>query len=204
MAFVLPQRTDIRIQWVAEENGFGLRWHRLLFPMVGMPSVHLGPIIFGNPQQLAPGHAETTGPARIDGPSQLPPGQDLGGLGAVLHAPDGAPAPSALGMDAAGQADNSGAFGHPPYFAGSPLGASPVSAPGDSAAPGAVTPGDLDPLVTATGSAGDHGAAADPGGGDLGAAFLPPAAGDIADLPHGLDLGSLFTPPPMPPPLDMI
>jgi hypothetical protein len=183
MAFHWPQRDDITIHGIGSDGGFGLRWHRLLFPMVGMPTVHFGPIAFGTPAQAVQGHAEPTMPTPIDESTPPPPGQDLSVLGATPNATDGAPTPAPQGAEATSPAEQPGAFWHPPYFLDAPLVESPA-APGDST--------------------GDHGASAAPGDGDLSAAFLPADSGHIADLPHGLDLGFLFTPPPLPPPPDGI
>jgi hypothetical protein len=188
MAFHRPQRDDITIHGIGGDGDFGLRWHRLLLPMVGMPSVHLGPIAFGTPALAMTGHTEPTAPAPIDESSPLPPEQELGSLVPAPHAADGAPTPAPQGADAAGATGLSGFFWHPPYFADSPLTDESASAPGDS--------GSSDP-------AGDHGPAADAGGGNLVAAFLPADATDT-DLPHGLELGFLFTPPPLVPPPDGI
>jgi len=66
--------------------------------------------------------------------------------------------------------------------------------------PAAITRADLDPVLAAMGSGADHGAASDPGGADISAAFLPPGSSDLAHPPHGLDPGFAFTPQPMPPP----
>ena len=159
---------DITFHGIGNEDDFGLRWHRLLFPVVGMPSVHLGPITFGNPAPTAEGHTEPTAPAPIDDSSLLPPDQDSSGLGAAPIPTDGAPAPQVA--DAADPADGPGLFWHPPYFAAAPLTESPAAPAPDDAA------------------------------GGLGAAFLPPDSGDLADLQHGFDLGFMFTPPPLAPP----
>jgi hypothetical protein len=213
MAFTRLPR-DINFHGFGSEDGFGLRWHRLLFPIVGMPAVHLGPIVFGNPAPTVEGHTEPTAPVPIDESTLLPPDHDSSGLGATLIPTDGAPAP--LGADAAGPADGPALFWHPPYFAVAPLvesPAAPAPAPDDTAPPAGFIP-KSDALIwsgpavmafppdaqdTSGGAAATyHGAT-----GDLGAAFLPPDSGDIADLQHGLDLSFMFTPPPLPPP-DMI
>lgn len=179
MAFTrLPH--DINFHGLGSEDGFGLRWHRLLFPIVGMPAVHLGPITFGTPAPTVEGHTEPTAPVPIDDSSPVTLDQDSSGLGATLFPTDGAPAP--LGVDAAGPGDGLGLFWHPPYFASAPLtesSAAPAQGPDDAAI--------------------DHGAA-----GALAAAFLPPDSGDLADLQHGLDLDFMFTPPLPPPPPDVI
>jgi hypothetical protein len=228
MAFLGQRRGDITIHGINEGEQFGLRWHRLLFPLEGMPAVHvgppaaaqLGPATGGNPTTAPDGHSVHTLTMPVD--ADAPGDQDSGGLGPAADPADGTPGPQS--EDAGSLLGDQDSFWHPPYLAPMPLGDAPadpepVLGESDSSAghlpksdaiiwsgPAMAFP--ADPHETsgdgaASGGGGDT-ASSDAGAGNLSTAFLPPGSDELADLPHGLDLGFAFTPLPLPPPPDMI
>lgn len=277
MAFIGLRRGDITIHGINEDQ-FGLRWHRLLFPLHDMPAVHIGPLTTNVGTPAADGHVEQTLPAPIDETSSAM--ADSAGPGLAQGSTDDTtvPAPEADAEGTGGLLLVHDNVWHPPYLAPEPLvdGTGNPSIPSDSAPPGgfipksealvwsgpalvpvsdlahetgggdgapqstadsggasdtagtpdtgaapdtvgtpdtagapdtadapdAVTRGDLDPILESMD--GGHAILFDTGGGDLGAAFLPPDSDDPGDLGHGLDLGFSFTPPPLPPPPDVI
>jgi hypothetical protein len=212
MTFLGLRRGDLMIHGINGGDEFGLRWHRLLFPVEGMPVVHLGPL---SPAHIGPtaeandpnagppvyGHAEPTLSIPIDANSVDSGDPASGGTGAST---DGVPA--TLADDETGQTGDLTPVWHAPYFSNplSELHLVPPPPAGDAAPPAGFIP--KPDAITWSGPAimAFPPDAHDTGGVDLGAAFLPPGSDDLAALGHGLDPVFAFAPPPLPPPPDII
>jgi hypothetical protein len=147
MAFPSLRRGDLTIKGISSEEYNGLRWHRLLFPAVGMPAVHYGielgtfaavhlqPATVSGVAQAPLNHSEPMLDAPLDSESPLPAGLDLGELGAAPNSTQDAPAPQI--ENGASTIDEVNPFWHPPYFMPGPQTDAPI------------TPATLDPAAPA-------------------------------------------------------
>ena len=136
------RRGDISIHGIGSEEGFAVRWHRLLFQAASMPGFHLGPLTLA-PLNAAPdGHSEPQLPGVLNETTTIPADDPAG---AVQEPRLGAPAPDPapqladlVGLLGDGQPDP---LWHPPYVLSGPLDqepdptATPADDPSDSLIP---------------------------------------------------------------------
>jgi len=177
MKFVGPRYGHVLINGVnyAYVENLGFRWQHLLFPGVGTPAVHFQPAFTGYESSAPSGHLHLMVAMPL-GPDDITP-SDGGSI--ESNAPQDSVGGIAQVESAAGLvAERGSEIWH------------------------SLSRDDLDPILTAFGSGQDG--QSETGAGDPSAAFLPPHAGDVAELGHGLDLGFALTPAPLAPPVDMI
>jgi len=133
MASFSLRRGDLNVHDVNEDQ-FGLRWHRLLFPVSGAAPLHLGVVDDPAAAPAPQNHSEPTLTAPLDAESTQAPtpnGDAAAGAGA---ADDTAAAPIP------DEANPFVGLWHPPFLLETPLVDSPPSVPAEAAPPGGFIP----------------------------------------------------------------
>ena len=124
MALLGLRRGDFTVHGIGNEEGFAVRWHRLLLALENMPGIHLSPAASDHVPAAPEGHFEPMLPAPLDAETALPGSDDLAGAAAPQVAADG-PAADLIGLLGDAGFDN---VWHPPYFLSFPLDPGPAGA----------------------------------------------------------------------------